>query len=120
MAVSTVEVVESRPALALAEIRAALVRERSQRTEQLRDLAGPADASAHGPAGAFSEEVSRELLAKATLAVTEINAALARIDRGGYGACERCDGPIATERLEALPTTRFCLACARQRDRAAG
>lgn len=124
MTVSPVDVVESRRStLALPEIRAALEHDRARRAEQLLDLPGAngaAAASTAHAAGASSEEVSRELQAKAIMAVTEIDAALARIDRGTYGACERCNGAIAIERLEALPTTRVCLACARHRDRAIG
>jgi len=37
--------------------------------------------------------------------------ALARIDAGTYGSCERCGGAIAPERLEALPTATLCVPC---------
>jgi DnaK suppressor protein len=43
-----------------------------------------------------------------------IEAALVRIDEGHYGVCERCGEPIREERLEALPYTRLCMACARE------
>jgi DnaK suppressor protein len=35
--------------------------------------------------------------------------ALARLDAGTYGTCERCGEPIGAERLEAVPATRFCV-----------
>jgi RNA polymerase-binding transcription factor DksA len=35
--------------------------------------------------------------------------AMARLDAGTYGACEGCGRPIADERLEAVPATRFCV-----------
>jgi DnaK suppressor protein len=38
-----------------------------------------------------------------------IDAALARIDAGTYGRCERCDQEIEEERLEALPWTTLCI-----------
>ena len=41
----------------------------------------------------------------------EVVAALERMDRGVFGICESCGSPIAPERLEAIPTTRLCLAC---------
>jgi hypothetical protein len=34
--------------------------------------------------------------------------ALERVARGEYGVCETCGEPIADERLEAVPATRFC------------
>jgi DnaK suppressor protein len=41
----------------------------------------------------------------------EIAAALARIDAGTYGRCERCGRQIDQERLEAIPTSRLCVSC---------
>lgn len=42
--------------------------------------------------------------------LTDINAALDRIDAGTYGKCEVCGEPIAEARLEAMPAARFCIA----------
>ena len=41
-----------------------------------------------------------------------IEAALARIDSGDYGACARCGGEIGEARLDVLPFTPFCRNCA--------
>ena len=41
-----------------------------------------------------------------------IEAALARIGAGEYGACARCGDEIAEARLDVLPWTPFCPACA--------
>lgn len=38
-----------------------------------------------------------------------INRALARIDEGSYGLCERCGKPIAGARLEARPWALLCI-----------
>jgi RNA polymerase-binding protein DksA len=46
--------------------------------------------------------------------IMEIDAALLRVAEGTYGTCEECGGPIAAERLHALPATRFCIDCARE------
>lgn len=43
--------------------------------------------------------------------LAEIDAALARIDAGAYGSCERCGGAIGRSRLRALPEVRFCATC---------
>ncbi len=37
--------------------------------------------------------------------------ALARIEKGTYGLCERCGKEIAPERLEAIPSAKLCMAC---------
>jgi RNA polymerase-binding transcription factor DksA len=44
-------------------------------------------------------------------AVEAARAALVKLDAGYYGVCERCEGPIPYERLEALPAVRYCVAC---------
>lgn len=41
----------------------------------------------------------------------EIEAALARIAEGTYGACEVCGGAIGRDRLRALPEVRRCVSC---------
>src|ERR1700683_674919 len=40
-----------------------------------------------------------------------IDAALARLDAGGYGLCVACEREIATRRLRALPFAVRCQAC---------
>lgn len=50
-----------------------------------------------------SEQVRREL--------EEIDAALARIQEGRYGACLNCGGPMGLQRIRALPEARYCVAC---------
>ncbi len=41
----------------------------------------------------------------------DVERALAKIDAGTYGTCERCGEPIAPERLEALPWAVLCFDC---------
>ena len=43
--------------------------------------------------------------------LAEVEAALKKIDESTYGICEKCGGKISKERLEVLPTARFCLNC---------
>lgn len=45
----------------------------------------------------------------------DVHAALARLNRGDYGACERCGNDIPAERLDAVPTARLCMTCAQKR-----
>jgi DnaK suppressor protein len=49
--------------------------------------------------------------------LAHIDAALARLDEGTYGRCERCGQPIAEERLEALPYATRCIECKRLEER---
>ena len=46
----------------------------------------------------------------ATLA--DVERALAKIEEGTYGTCDRCGGPIPAERLEAIPWAALCVGCA--------
>jgi DnaK suppressor protein len=45
----------------------------------------------------------------------EIDAALARIAAGTYGACVYCGGAIPTERLEFRPFAAGCVSCQQSR-----
>ncbi|MFN8018069.1 MAG: TraR/DksA C4-type zinc finger protein [Acidimicrobiales bacterium] len=54
-------------------------------------------------------EVDRAVADRIAADRAAIDAALARLDAGTYGRCEACGHPIADERLEAVPATRFCL-----------
>ncbi|MBE2276880.1 MAG: TraR/DksA family transcriptional regulator [Rhodobacteraceae bacterium] len=44
--------------------------------------------------------------------IRRIEAALSRIDEGEYGYCVHCGAEIGDDRLDALPFTPFCRACA--------
>ena len=59
--------------------------------------------SAIGQARELSESDRRE--------VEEIDAALARIEKGDFGHCEVCGNAIGRLRLRAMPETRRCLHC---------
>ena len=49
--------------------------------------------------------------------LSEVEAALKRMDRGTYGVCEDCGEPIPEVRLRALPWARFCIKCTERRQR---
>ena len=44
--------------------------------------------------------------------LTQIRAALQRIDKGTYGTCTQCDDAISEARLAALPAAERCISCA--------
>jgi DnaK suppressor protein len=47
--------------------------------------------------------------------LTQIDAALQRLEDGTYGTCQACGGEIGEERLEAIPFTTLCIDDARKR-----
>ena len=68
----------------------------------------------HDPEGAtiaFERSQVDALVQQAQAHLTEVEAALVRVDDGTWGTCERCGGEIAAARLEARPTARTCVTC---------
>jgi RNA polymerase-binding protein DksA len=59
------------------------------------------------------QEVELGVIANETTLLTEVAAALERIDAGTFGRCETCGKKIAKPRLEAAPYARLCIRCAR-------
>lgn len=45
-----------------------------------------------------------------------IDAAIARLDRGEFGACEECGDTISPKRLQVIPWAAYCIACQDQFD----
>ncbi|MEJ2888604.1 TraR/DksA family transcriptional regulator [Actinomycetospora aeridis] len=85
---------------------------------QLAGIVETASASSgddeHDPEGqtiAYDRAQVAALLAASRRDLAEIDAAVARVDAGTYGVCERCGRPIAPERLEARPAARTCVGC---------
>ena len=90
--------------------------ERRAEAEQLAADREPGDVQFDEESGqGDSMNVERErdlaLSAQAMAAVEDIDKALAKIDAGTYGICERCGQPIPKERLRALPYAALCVAC---------
>ena len=46
--------------------------------------------------------------------LNEADEALERIKHGTYGNCQECGRRIATERLDVIPYTPYCVDCARK------
>jgi RNA polymerase-binding transcription factor DksA len=59
-----------------------------------------------------NDEVLEHLGVSERSEVDQLRAALARLDGGRYGQCERCGREISSERLAALPATPICVDCA--------
>jgi RNA polymerase-binding transcription factor DksA len=108
------------------EIRELLIADRERTAELVSSLAGniasmveaaqlSASDDEHDPEGstiAFERSQASTLLAAATEHLADVDAALARVEAGSYGRCERCGRAVAGERLLARPTARTCITCA--------
>jgi RNA polymerase-binding transcription factor DksA len=71
----------------------------------------PEDTAAAGSAAALLDSLGET----ERLAVIRVEAALDRIQRGGYGSCVRCGEIIDGARLRAVPETDQCGGCAAAR-----
>lgn len=98
---------------ALRRLRAVLVTESKAQAAQLashalavRELRELTDADS-----VLERELAEVGERRAREARTEIEHALARIEEGTYGRCEACGVPVLFERLEAVPSARFCVRC---------
>nr|WP_172297407.1 TraR/DksA C4-type zinc finger protein [Pseudoruegeria sp. HB172150] len=58
------------------------------------------------------DEVLEGLGSSGQVEIRMIKAALQRMDEGEYGFCARCGEVIQPERLDVLPYTPLCRACA--------
>ena len=61
----------------------------------------------------LGREIDYSLGENAQTVLTEIDAALRRIENGTYGTCTKCGKEIAVGRLEAHPWASLCIDCAR-------
>jgi len=66
-----------------------------------------------GDAGSQLYERSKDLglLETTKKQLAQVEKALNALRAGSYGICENCGKEISKSRLEALPSTLFCLAC---------
>ncbi len=61
---------------------------------------------------AYEEEITLGLVESEEQLLSEIDAALVRLDEGTFGQCEACRQKISKARLQALPYARHCIRCA--------
>jgi RNA polymerase-binding protein DksA len=64
----------------------------------------------------YDRELDYTLEENSEHVLTEIEAALKRIEDDTYGVCSNCGKPIPEERLEALPWATLCIDCQRGRE----
>ena len=78
-------------------------------TDSLSEFGGQNQHPADLGSDAFERSKDLSILASLDDQLREVDRALERVERGTYGVCEACGGPIVGARLEALPATRFCV-----------
>ena len=86
--------------------------------DETEEIVGAAD---NHPAETASATLDREidytLEENSEHVLSEIEAALERIEAGTYGTCRTCGQPISEERLEAIPYATQCIDCKRREER---
>ncbi|MEV0691742.1 TraR/DksA C4-type zinc finger protein [Streptomyces sp. NPDC050388] len=105
----------------LAALRANLREQLLFRQEQLRQFAADAGSGPGEPLGeeaAGRLEVHVRLAASARMVLADVEAALVRMDTGGYGRCHLCRGPVERDRLLIVPQARYCARCQQVREAA--
>jgi DnaK suppressor protein len=110
----------------LADIKKALLEEKKSLEENLSRIAKPIDPQKGEYEPVFDEvgndresntteveEYADNLPVEMTLEkkLQDIIAALAKIEDGTYGMCEKCQQEIAIDRLKANPSAKTCIAC---------
>jgi RNA polymerase-binding transcription factor len=107
----------------LSDLRASLEQERSDLGARLAEMGlsdGAGDLSFDANF-ADSSQVTAErgeveaLAGSLRESLGDVEAALAKLDSGGYGICEGCGQSIGPARLEAKPAARLCMECASRR-----
>ena len=98
--------------------RAALEAERDRVRAEIAETIVAPDPMTYGSQAAAASQVfeqQRDLALRDhnTQHLEAVEAALARLADGTYGACLRCRRPIAPERLDALPWAAYCIDCQR-------
>jgi RNA polymerase-binding protein DksA len=108
----------------LADLKASLEQERADLEGQLRELeessfsqgqselTGEAsfdDEFADAGTATFERERDLSLENNSRDLLDKVTRAIARIDEGTYGTCEKCGNPIEKVRLKALPYATLCI-----------
>jgi DnaK suppressor protein len=105
-----------------ARVRAELARKREEIDAELEAITAvprdPAAAVSFGKRVGDGTTEAVERLNKVAAAdglaaiLRDVERALAKLDEGSYGVCDRCGATVAPERLEARPWSVRCVRCA--------
>jgi DnaK suppressor protein len=103
----------------LTNMREVLLRERGQLLESAREEQHSIfrDHIADAGTDSYDRDFALSIASSEQEAIFEIEEALNRIKTGRYGICEATGKPIARERLEVIPWTRFSAEAERELER---
>lgn len=107
------------------EIKNALMCERDRLAQEISDLERESSVTLSDQSGennyrdhmadqgtaTFGKELDMTLEGNARDLYKAVVKALGRMEDGTYGTCVRCGGPIAVERLRAMPAAELCIQC---------
>jgi len=65
----------------------------------------------------YAQSMQFRLRDREKFLLTKIDRALARIEDGTFGICERCEEDISPKRLEARPVTTLCIRCKEEQEK---
>jgi DnaK suppressor protein len=65
----------------------------------------------------YAQSMAFRLRDREKFLLKKIDRALARIEDGTFGMCERCEEPISLKRLEARPVTTLCIRCKEEQEK---
>src|SRR5439155_24499871 len=106
------------------EIQALLEARRRRLADELAELTKPPEAGSNLSFGKRIGEGTTEAVERISSSATarsiaaalaDVDRALAKLDEGSYGICDRCGQPITPERLEAMPSATLCVTCRSRR-----
>lgn len=105
-----------------ADVRERLEAERARLRDEIGETIQAPDQMTYGSQAAaasqvFDQQRDLALRDRAVQQLAQVDAALARLDAGTFGRCERCGRPIAPARLDALPWAAHCIDCQSALDR---
>jgi DnaK suppressor protein len=87
-------------------------------TQVMRDSGdGAGDDTADTGSKNFEREQGMTLLANTRESLFQTKHALARIESGGFGACEACGEAVGKARLQAFPRATLCVSCKQRQER---
>lgn len=86
------------------------------RDTQAADGTGYTNHQADDATQAFDQAKDLAIRTSSEKRLQLVDDALAKFKQGNYGTCENCGREIDLARLEAIPYTPHCLACAEARD----
>jgi len=93
-----------------------------QKSEILKQAAREVDIDTEGDEideiqGNMLIEMTNQLNTRNTAKLSQIEAALKRVEDGTYGKCQDCEEAIAEKRLLHNPHFQTCVVCAEERER---